>query len=699
MRVKSFQKFADTTHMWSPPALLLLAVCLLCSAVTSAQSEPELNIEFIDQRLNALRDSGTGDDEAVTAYEEARAFLRAAESFNGDAENYADDMTNAPLLQAQTQARIDAFQEKPESTAGSEQLPASELKKLLVSRRAELAERNETLERLDRRLAAREANVEEIRERLREIDTRIETLPDNKASLSLAGEPSLAEAERCRNAARALALGAERRALNAQLNSQPARYSAMATNRAEAAMLVSDLARQIRQLEQQMREQVVAITDAQSLDINANSPVYALANDLLEMEVAVREEQVALNKKLVTVLTLTDAIKQSYSQLNERFLTARRLVDFGGGSDGLGAVLTLYWNELDSFSLHYSTASFTREAGATVVDRIEHEEALKKLVSTTTFIDSKLKKAGISTDSVSAADLEVLSGLAGSYRNRLRSTINAQSDYLEALRVLGDGHDGLISQAGEYKKYLESLILWIPDRPPLWKVDTASITVEITKLWTALQEVKLSIKPALVMGLVAFALLRYFRKRLKEFQRSLNPLVKRPRTDATYFTLLALGCVALRALPLPLLLISTATLFSNDSLAWVLSNAGSALFICLSVKLICEPEGVGKVHFDWPDTIVERLYLELRWLIHVVVPLASMALLILGETLTTGDTVLGRVGVILVLALPLVLILSYLFVNARNSDSSWFKIRSLQVRLALAVVLVLLIAAITLGHR
>jgi len=699
MSAQTFQNFARTIHTRSTPALLLLAALVFYSALTSAQSEPVLNIEFIDQRLNALQNTGAGEgDEAVTAYEEARGFLRAADSFNGDAATYADAMTSAPLRQAETQARIDAFEDEFESTADSEQLPAAELKTLLVTRRAELGERTEKLSRLDRRLASREANVEEIRRRLGEIDTRVDALPVDTAQLSLGTEPSQAEAERCRNAAELLALGAERRALRAQLNSQPARYSAMATERAEAAMLVGHLTQQVRQLEQQLREQVLEITETQSLDIDANSPVYALANGLLEREVAVREEQVALNEKLAIVQNLTDNIKRSSSELKERSSTARRLVDFGGGSDGLGAVLTLYWNEIDSFRLPFSTASFTHEAGATVVDRIEHEEALKALVSTTAYINGELAKAGINTDSVPEADQGVLSALASSYRDRLRSTINAQSDYIEALRVLGDGHDELRRQTGEYKQYLESLILWIPDRPPLWKVDKASISMEIAALWAAFQDSHLSIKPALLFGLLAFALLRFYKSRLKTYQLGLNTLIRRPRTDATRYTVFALCCIALRALPVPLLMVSIATLFSNESVAWVLHNTGIALFVCLSVKLVCEPEGVGIVHFDWPEALVERLHREFGWLIRIVLPLAGIALIILGETVNTGDTVLGRVGIILVLALPLLLIFNYLVTHARTYGSAWLKVRALQVRLALGIVLSMLIAAIALGH-
>ena len=209
---------------------------------------------------------------------------------------------------------------------------------------------------------------------------------------------------------------------------------------------------------------------------------------------------------------------------------------------------------------------------------------------------------------------------------------------------------------------------------------------------------KLSIRPLLLLGLIAFAVLRFYRSRLKTYQLSLNALIRKPRTDATHYTVLALGCVALRALPIPLLLASVATLFSNDTVAWVLTFTGIALFACGSIKLVCEPEGVGLVHFNWPEAIVERLHREFKWLIHTVLPLAAIALVILGETVTTGDTVLGRVGVILVLALPLIVIFHHLFRNARQQGSSWLKVRALQVRLALGIVLTMLIAAIALGH-
>jgi potassium efflux system protein len=472
----------------------------------------------------------------------------------------------------------------------------------------------------------------------------------------------------------------------------------MTADRAESAILIDNLSQQTRALDRLLRGKVAELVDTESLNIDTNNPIYAVATGLVAMEAAVREEQIRLNEELDTVHSLTDEVGRISYDVTDRFNTARRLVDFGGGSDGLGAVLTLYWDEIENFTLPYSKASFNREAGRTVVQRIQHEETLEKLASATAYINQELENAGIDADTLLAADQEILLGLASSYRERLRATINTQSDYIEALRVLGDGYLELTGQTSEYKKYLQSLILWIPDRPPLWNVSADSIPKEVAALKSAFESTKLSVKPGLLFGLVGFALLWSFRARLHTFQLHLNTLIRRPRDDSTRNTVLALACIALRALPSPLLLVSIASLFTDGTVSTVLINAGIALFVCNYVRLVCAPDGAGPVHFDWPDAIAERLHREFGWLGRIVLPLAIIAFLILGITVNTGGTVLGRIAVISVLALPLISIISYLAGHARKYGSSWMRVRTLQLRIALGLLLAMLIAAVVLGH-
>ena len=345
MSMQLFQNLTYRSHVRSTLALLLGAICAFLISLATAQSDAALSSEHIEQRLKTLRDGGVAEDnEIVTTYQQAASFLSAADSFNRDTANYKDAMTSEPLREAAIQARIDTFQVQVDPAEGIGELTKSELESELAIRRSELDEKSENLEKIDRSLAARESNVEEIRARLGEIDTRINALPDNLLLLDIAAPPSLAEAERWSSNSEGLALAAERRTLQARLNSQPVRYSAMSADRAESAMRINDLSQQIRAFERLLRGKVAELVDTELLKIDINNPVYAVATGLVAMEAAVREEQVGLNEELDTVQNLTDDVERISHDVTERFNTARRLVDFGGGSDGLGAVLTLYWD-------------------------------------------------------------------------------------------------------------------------------------------------------------------------------------------------------------------------------------------------------------------------------------------------------------------------------------------------------------------
>jgi potassium efflux system protein len=510
--------------------------------------------------------------------------------------------------------------------------------------------------------------------------------------------PSLAEAEQWHDAAQMLALGAERRALSSHLASQPVRYSAMGAEHAETTMIVERLSRQIRELEKKWQNQALDTVETEVVEIDINDPAYALANRLVTLEAAQKNEYVSLNEKLATARDHGDQVIRNSRELSDRFATARRLVDFGGDSDVLGGVLQVYWHEIKGYQVPFSTNNISREVGEVVISRIKYEQTLKGLVSTTGYINRELSNDGIEPDTVSATSRDAVAALARSYRDRLRSTMDVQSDYLEALRELGDGSVKLSLLTEEYRKYLQSLILWLPVRQPLWGVDAKSVPVEFAVLNKARQSSSLSIQPGLLMGMAAFALLLALGSRLSNFQQQQDKLISRPRDDSVGHTVLALGCTALRALPVPLLMMGVSTLFSNEIAVSVLMNTSIALLVLLSIRLICEPTGVGPVHFGWPDALTARLHRECAWLIYLGVPLTATAFYIMGETNVTPDAVLGRIAIIAAISLPFFLVLASFGGVAKESPTSWFSSLTIQLRIGLVIALAFLIAGVVFGH-
>ncbi|HZL95011.1 MAG TPA: hypothetical protein VFB99_15255, partial [Vicinamibacterales bacterium] len=179
---------------------LAVAVLLLAAAQgVAAQASTGLTVELVDQRIAALRASGTPSDNAMlTTYEQTRALLNEADAHAREAATYVESLTSAPQREAEIQRRLDERDEAYDPAAEIAGLSADVLNARLALATAEQRELTSQRENLDRRLAAREANVVAIPARIAEIDRRLEALPDGNLVLDPAAPPSLAEATQWR---------------------------------------------------------------------------------------------------------------------------------------------------------------------------------------------------------------------------------------------------------------------------------------------------------------------------------------------------------------------------------------------------------------------------------------------------------------------------------------------------------------------
>ena len=681
------------------PGFLLCMLWLLFAAAPGAQEGTELGIPLVEQRLGALRDSGSADDsEVVKAYQKVKDLLIEVESQNRDAANYTDAMITAPQRQAEIQARIDALEEQAETGENLGQLTPGELEARLVVARTELGEANNSQVTLDRRLAARETSNVTLHSRLGEITSRMDSLPNPTLILDPGGQPSQAEAQRWSNAVEYLALRAEQRAIEARLASQQVRFSAMAVERAAVVLSAGRLSRLVMELEDLLASHVTEALDAEAMGIEAGDPAYALANRMAVADTELRQESIAVNARLADVRRQTEEIDRQARALEDQFATARRVVDFASDSDVLGSILLAYWREVDQFQPTDPRADLSREAAGTVIRRIKLEESLKELSSTTGYINRQLEINGIEADVIPAASRTALLELVSAYRQRLRAIIAAQSDHIQSLSAFGDSYQTLTGLLRQYESYLRGLILWIPAYPPLWAVENNSAPAELSALGMTLRETRLSAKTGLLFGVLVFGLLFSQRGRLQAYEQEMNRRIARPRDDSVKHTLLALACVALRALALPVLLAGLAAAVSPDSVARTLSLAAAALFLIQLMRMLCAPAGPCTAHFGWPEPVVARIYQDLGRLIRWWLPLAVVVGLIAHTTLDIGEAIIARWALVAFTVLPLLLIADSLVRNARSTGATWLSDISNRARLVLIAVLAAIAIALLLGH-
>lgn len=675
----------------------LLLIGVLAAAISNAQSG--LTTALVEQRLTALRDAGSAEDsEIVALYSAAREQLIRQETFERDAANYIDAMTAAPTEEAEIQARIDVLAEDPAPPLDLAGLDREQLEARLVIARNELDEATLHLEDLNQQLAARESNVSEVRQRLAEIQLALNGLSMVQLSIDPAAPPSLAEGQEWLDAATFQALGAERRSLNASLESQPARYSAMRAQQAEAELNRESLSRAVNDIEEKLRGMVLARLDAESLGIESGNPAYGLATGLAQSDTALRRARIEGNQRLADTSAMIEQIDRQSRALKQRFATARRVVDFAAESEVLGSLLLAYWEELDSFKIDNPTADLSREAASAVVRRIEGEEELKSLSSASAFINGRLAEAGIERDQLSQKSFDALVDLVSAYRDRLRAHIDAESDYIDALGTLRESYLAFSLLAREYESFLKGRILWIPAYPALWHASGGAPPLELAALREYAATVGIAHRLPIAFGALVFVLLYLRRHQFKASQHAMNRQVARPRDDDIRFTFWAMLLLALRVMPLPVLLAGLGMALTPPGLSNLVNTVAISLFLLLAYRRACEPGGLARVHFKWHEMRTANIYRDLARLVSVWIPLAALTGFLSLATSGVGEAIIARVAMIILVILPIAPITGVLLRNARSHPRQWVRRVGNQFRLFIIAALAATAVAVAIGH-
>jgi potassium efflux system protein len=597
-----------------------------------AQDGPDLTSALIDQRIAALHKEGVADsDEPLKTYRSIDLWLTSTQLHKSDAARYIAELTEAPRREARIQARLDAMEPVQDEDEDLATLSAEELEAELLLTQS--ATRDARVERdiLTRQLDARESKRDSIRKRLDEIATRLEAMTTYGGVVDPAAAPSFAEASQWLVRAEQASLREEQLALSAQLDSQPVRYSAMTVERAELQAKIDSLVQRTRLLSKRLQDKLLTTAAQDSLNLASDSPVYEFAQEYQAENVMLREQRLELELDFTNLSAERQVLRRANRILNERYASARRVVEFAHESDDLGEALVAYWEELNRLRLKVQRDGISRQVGDSVLSRIHHEESLADMISATAYLNTALSDAGLNTVRVSQAEREVLLGILLARRELLRSTISIESDVIDMLSELQTKYAEHSQTIAEYKRFLEPLVLWEPSGSRLWETDYKHIPEEMAVLLQAATGVEVAFQ-ARFFGFMSVALiLLLFRTRLREYQLRQNQLISRPRDASIRFTVLALVATALRALPAALMVMALASLFSADddilsvALTAVLYSVAAWLFTARLLGMLCEQDGVARKHFQWNAQLCDRLKSETRWFLRWLLPGLAMA--------------------------------------------------------------------------
>ena len=681
--------------------------CLLLLAMPLAaqeEQEQELTQILIEQRIATIRDAGAADSaEILQAYEAAQSWLNRAATHASDAANYAAELTGAPQREERAQARLDAMESEIVDVDEIQDLSQDELQAELSQARSELRDANENRDVLDRRLAARESNADTARKRLEEIASRLGEMSEQAASIDPAGSPSLAEANQWLQRAELTALREERRALTAQLDSQPRRFSALRAERAELQFYIDRLTRRANGLAARILSARSTIPEAVPLDIEPGTPAYEFGTRYQAANLQMREQKLAIETRLAAVKAEREVIESATRVINERFSRAQRVVRFATESEAIGRALLAYWQELETLRLDVPRRGIPRQIGDVVISRIDHEENLAGIVSASAHLNNEIIGTGLDPARITGAQREVLLDLVRSRRDLLRGTIAVQSSFIDTLSELQTDYARHLRAIAEYRRYLEPLVLWVPSSAKLWNTNFSVIASEIPALARSIMRTEASLQPAFFVSIILALTLLLSAARLHHYQIKQNSSISRPRDDSIRFTLVALVISALRAAPPTLLVMALASLFSMDesasaaALTEALNNLVPVLFAVTFLRTLCEESGIASCHFAWKSQSCNRLRRETQWFLLWVLPLFTVAGFL--HRLDDAAALLGRLAM---LGTAVMLMLHF-------SHSSWKAIKQgsveqlstneKSIRLILAIVSIAVVIGVVLGLR
>lgn len=684
----------------------LFAVGLLVGVadVSIAQPPSDLTVELVDQRLATLRANGTpSDSTTLTTYEQARGFLNDAGSYAREAATFVESLTSAPQREVEIQRRLDAQEEAYNPATELEGLPPDELRTRLAQAGAAQRDLQNRRDTLDRRLAGREASAAAIPARLTQIQQRLDALPEGSPTLDASAAPSLAEANSWRSAAETTALEAERRAREAELASQPARFSTMAAERAEIALQLEQRAALIRELEARLSAAAQTVAAPAVPGISPADPAYgvgvALAARVNELGTALG----TVNQRLAGVRAQNEDLARRSRALDERFATARRIVEYGS-SDALGTALLRYRAELENYVLSDPTERLPREMGAAIIRNINYQETLDRLVSASGFVNQLLRDVGLQPERIAAETRATLVDLVPGYRDRLRAAMTAESDYIAALGTLDTNYLALTARLDEYQRFLEDRILWIPNRPPLWEaVEPGAVRAAIRQFVATVAAIRIAPAWTSLLAVLAVVTLVAFRRRLVAVQLANNAPVGRPNEDSIGHTLRVLAAAAARAAPLPILLLGLAgaidaSVLEGRALRGLLYEVSFILFTFSLMRIVSEPEGLGRVHFGWRPATMDRVHAQLTFVNRAWLPVAfGTALITRLAPFAEGATLARPLMVVAMLMLTLYFAREQVR-EVRRAGGSWFTSTRHRLRALLVLVFLALTVAVLYGQ-
>jgi potassium efflux system protein len=635
----------------------------LDALIASYESRDDLDEEIRNSILDRLRD--------------ARAQVLAISNAEAAAAEFDDALESAPAETERLRAELEEVADSnvtAESLGINDRTPLSQLEQMQTREQANLAAAESDLAGLEAQIAAEDARPTAARDRIAELRSSREELAATAAAEP--GQPDpVADATRLATSLRLAAMAAEIRRLEQELLSRSARLSLLNARRDMAARERQDAARRLgvirSEVNRQRQESALLAQQAAAAAELAAADKHPVVRELAGGNTALTEQLPSLAADIETVTGQLDDVTATRRELEERLARSRQRVEIGGLSRAIGELLEEERRNLPQVSRFRgavrSRSSLLADIG---LAQLRIQEERRTLTPLNAAVDRTMAgiREQISDDEQLAEIRDEVRLLLRDRRDLLVQAERTYTTYLQALADLDSAQRQLLEIAAAYQDFLREHQIWIPSAPILgfgeWRdVGPATRWALSGESWrTTLYVLAGSFYanlPETIFALVLLIVVVLVQRPLRARYQELSKRVGRLSTDNIWLTVGSLGIAAVRALPLPLLIMAMAWFLNNAPGATSFSTTvgrslgalGPFLYNIMLFRVLAAKGGVLELHFRWKRSGLEKIRKQLDRLITLGTPLIFATVFFYFSELAGDRATLGRVSFILLMAL------------------------------------------------
>jgi potassium efflux system protein len=580
-------------------------------------------------------------------YRNAINSIEMATAYDFYALSYTQSLKSAPAEEEKVNRLLQEMDVKPKtlSTKDLARFSTADQERRYVIIQAELASLKEEELIMDELLLEQRARPSQIKEALVGARKVLQEIDEELKNLRISREnPLIVEA-------RLIALQAARQArtkeivmLNRELFSYGPRIQLLTAKRELASRKLAMAQLQAKPFEEEIEEKIKVESEkskaASALAENIKSEKHPAIRKIAEESIRLGQEITAASEGVQQALASREAAQAILKKVEQDFYDTKQKIQVAGFSKTLGhMLLEQLWNLPDVKHYSKENKKLEKKIKDIWLSNIKADELSRYLSD----LDREVRRVIIETGTAETAR-EKLSETESEIRDLLKEQkmlLGKLSDtnvsYLSAMGDLEITQKQLIGVIEQYRSFMESRVLWIPNAQPFGKsesVDFARVVRDIFSLSRLTEVAKIYAmdmkqNPGLMLfSLIVFIVLFWSRKRFRSLIAVIGGKVSNPSTDNFLLTIQALFFSIILAIPEPLLLgfigwrlqdALDATEFIR-AIGKAFTSVGLVFFYMQILYFLCLKNGIAELHFQWDGKALKFLRKEIKWYSVIFLP-------------------------------------------------------------------------------